>query len=208
MKIQRRAFLHLLAGVAAFQAVPRAALAQSYPAKPVRVIVPFAPAGPADVLARLIMSKLSQSLGQQFYIENQAGAGGNLGMGTAARAAPDGYTIAVVSTSFVVNPSLYPKIPYDPVQGFRAGHARGGLAQRAGGPSLDPGEQRQGVDRVPQGQSGQIQLRAFRSRNHAASVRRDVQTLARAWTSSLCRSTDRLRPFSRCSPVIRRSASR
>ena len=83
-----------------------------------RVVVPFAPAGPADVLARLITAKLSQSLGQQFYIENQAGAGGNLGMGAAARAAPDGYTIAVVSTSYVVNPSLYPKIPYDPYKDF------------------------------------------------------------------------------------------
>ena len=82
------------------------------------MIVPFAPAGPADVLARLMTAKLSQTLGQQFYIENQAGAGGNLGMGTAARAAPDGYTIAVVSTSFVVNPSLYPKIPYDPYKDF------------------------------------------------------------------------------------------
>jgi tripartite-type tricarboxylate transporter receptor subunit TctC len=107
-----------MAGVAAFQAASRPAFAQSYPTKPVRVVVPFAPAGPADVLARLITLKLSQSLGQQFYIENQAGAGGNLGMGAAARAAPDGYTIAVVSTSFVVNPSLYPKIPYDPYKDF------------------------------------------------------------------------------------------
>ena len=74
-----------------------------------------------------MMSKLTQSLGQQFYIENQAGAGGNLGMGAAARAAPDGYTIAVVSTSLVVNPSLYPKISLRPVPGFRASHARRGL---------------------------------------------------------------------------------
>ena len=118
MLIARRPILQLMAGVAAFQATSRAAFAQSYPAKPVRVVVPFAPAGPADVLARLITLKLSQSLGQQFYIENQAGAGGNLGMATAARAAPDGYTIAVVSTSFVVNPSLYPKIPYDPYKDF------------------------------------------------------------------------------------------
>jgi tripartite-type tricarboxylate transporter receptor subunit TctC len=116
--IARRSFLQLMAGVAAFQSASLAAFAQSYPAKPVRVVVPFAPAGPADVLARLITLKLSQSLGQQFYIENQAGAGGNLGMATAARAAPDGYTIAVVSTSFVVNPSLYPKIPYDPYKDF------------------------------------------------------------------------------------------
>src|SRR6059058_1625746 len=118
MKLQRRAFMHLMAGAAAFHASSRGALAQSYPTKPVRVIVPFAPAGPADVLARLMTARLSQRLGQQFYIENQAGAGGNLGMGAAARAAPDGYTIAVVSTSLVVNPSLYPKIPYDPYQDF------------------------------------------------------------------------------------------
>jgi len=118
MTIERRAFLRLMTGIAAATAAPRAASAQSYPSKPVRVIVPFAPAGPADVLARLMTAKLSQSMGQQFYIENQAGAGGNLGMGTAARAAPDGHTIAVVSTSFVVNPSLYPKIPYDPYKDF------------------------------------------------------------------------------------------
>ncbi len=118
MMMARRPFLQLMAGVAAFQSASLAAFAQSYPTKPVRVVVPFAPAGPADVLARLITLKLSQSLGQQFYIENQAGAGGNLGMGAAARAAPDGYTIAVVSTSFVVNPSLYPKIPYDPYKDF------------------------------------------------------------------------------------------
>jgi tripartite-type tricarboxylate transporter receptor subunit TctC len=116
--IERRAFLGLMTGAVAAQAVPRAAWAQSYPTKPVRVIVPFAPAGPADVLARLMTAKLSHSLGQQFYIENQAGAGGNLGMGAAARATPDGYTITVVSTSFVVNPSLYPKIPYDPYKDF------------------------------------------------------------------------------------------
>src|SRR6185295_906899 len=67
---------------------------------------------------RLITQKISASLGQQFFIENQAGAGGNLGMGAAARALPDGYTVAVVSSSFVVNPSLYPKIPYDPHKDF------------------------------------------------------------------------------------------
>ena len=114
----RRRFLHLAASVAALPLASRMAAAQAYPTHPVRVIVPFAPAGPADVLARLITQKLSASLGQQFFIENQAGAGGNLGMGAAARAAPDGYTVAVVSSSFVVNPSLYPKIPYDPYQDF------------------------------------------------------------------------------------------
>jgi tripartite-type tricarboxylate transporter receptor subunit TctC len=90
----------------------------SYPDRPVRIIVPFAPAGPTDVVARLIAQKLSERLGKQFYIENVTGAGGNTGMGQAARAAPDGYTVLFVSSSFVVNPSLYPKIPYDPYKDF------------------------------------------------------------------------------------------
>jgi tripartite-type tricarboxylate transporter receptor subunit TctC len=87
----------------------------SYPDRAVRVIVPFAPAGPTDVVARLVAQKLSERLGRQFYIENVTGAGGNTGMGQAARAAADGYTVLLVSSSFVVNPSLYPKIPYDRV---------------------------------------------------------------------------------------------
>jgi tripartite-type tricarboxylate transporter receptor subunit TctC len=90
----------------------------SYPDHPVKVIVPFAAAGPTDVMARLITQKLSEHLGKQFYVENQAGAGGNIGMGNAAKATPDGYTILFVSSSYVVNPSLYAKIPYDPYKDF------------------------------------------------------------------------------------------
>jgi len=90
------------------------ASAQNYPAHPVRFIVPFSPAGPTDVFARLLAQKLTDKLGQKFFVENQAGAGGNLGMGNAARAAPDGYSVVFVSTSFIVNPSLFAKIPYDP----------------------------------------------------------------------------------------------
>jgi tripartite-type tricarboxylate transporter receptor subunit TctC len=90
----------------------------NYPDRPVKIVVPFAPAGPTDVVARLISQKLSERLGKQFYIENVTGAGGNTGMGQVARAAPDGYTILFVSSSFVVNPSLYPKIPYDPYKDF------------------------------------------------------------------------------------------
>ena len=101
---------------------PAICLAQSppgnYPDKPVKIIVPFAPAGPTDVVARLIAGKLSERSGKQFYIENVVGAGGNTGMGQAARAAPDGYTILFVSSSYVVNPSLYPKVPYDPYKDF------------------------------------------------------------------------------------------
>jgi len=92
--------------------------AAGYPDKPVKVIVPFAPAGPTDVMARLIAQKLSENLKQQFYIENHPGAGGNIGMTQVAKSAPDGYTILVASSSFVVNPSLYAKNPYDPFKDF------------------------------------------------------------------------------------------
>jgi tripartite-type tricarboxylate transporter receptor subunit TctC len=97
-----------------------AGLAQSpgYPDRPVKIIVPFAAAGPTDVVARLITQKLFEKFGQQFYIENVAGAGGNLGMATAGRSPPDGYTILFVSSSYTVNPSLYAKSPYDPDRDF------------------------------------------------------------------------------------------
>jgi tripartite-type tricarboxylate transporter receptor subunit TctC len=90
----------------------------AYPEKPVKVIVPFAPAGPTDVMARLIAQKLSENLKQQFFVENHPGAGGNIGMVAAAKSAPDGYTLLVASSSYVVNPSLYAKNPYDPFKDF------------------------------------------------------------------------------------------
>src|SRR6476646_164163 len=89
-----------------------------YPDHPVKIVVPFAPAGPTDVMARLIAQKLSESLKQQFYVENHPGAGGNIGMTQVAKSAPDGYTILVASSSYVVNPSLYAKNPYDPFKDF------------------------------------------------------------------------------------------
>ena len=88
--------------------------AQDFPAKPIRIIVPFAPGGPTDVVGRLVGIKLTDAWGQQVVIDNRGGAGGNIGMGLAARANPDGYTWLMVSSSFVVNPSLYSNIPYDP----------------------------------------------------------------------------------------------
>jgi tripartite-type tricarboxylate transporter receptor subunit TctC len=102
-----------------FSAAPgRAQAVATYPDHPVRIIVPFAPAGPVDLVARVVAQKLTERLGKQFFVENQAGAGGNLGMGNGAKAAPNGYTILFVSSSFVVNPSLYPKVPYDPYRDF------------------------------------------------------------------------------------------
>src|SRR5262245_65861930 len=99
-------------------AAPALAQSPGYPDRPVKIIVPFAAAGPTDVVARLIALKLSEKFGQQFYIENMAGAGGNLAMGAAAKAPADGYTILFVSSSFTVNPSLYAKPPYDAEKDF------------------------------------------------------------------------------------------
>jgi len=118
MKLPRRQFLYLAAGAAALPVVSRIARAQAYPSRPVRVIVPYAPGGPTDIFARLIAQKLSEDLGRQFYVENIGGAGGNVGMGHGAKAAPDGYTILVVPPTIVVNPSLYDKVPYDPYKDF------------------------------------------------------------------------------------------
>lgn len=94
------------------------ALAAEYPDHPVKVIAPFAAGGPSDIISRILADKLSMSLKQQFYVEDHAGAGGNIGMTQVARSAPDGYTILVASSSFQVNPSLYANPPYDPFKDF------------------------------------------------------------------------------------------
>jgi tripartite-type tricarboxylate transporter receptor subunit TctC len=91
----------------------RSTLAAGYPDRTVKVIVPFPAGGVTDIAARLITQKLSERLGQQFYIENIGGAGGNLGMANAAHAAPDGYTVLFASSSIVVNPSLYRQVPFN-----------------------------------------------------------------------------------------------
>src|SRR5579871_1310538 len=113
MSLPRRRFLHLAAGLATLPALPGAATAQSYPARTVRVIVPYSPGGPTDVCARLIAQKLSDRLGKQFYVEDITGAGGNIGTGQAARTTPDGYTILITVNSYIINPTLYEKVPYD-----------------------------------------------------------------------------------------------
>jgi tripartite-type tricarboxylate transporter receptor subunit TctC len=91
--------------------------AESYPTRPVRVIVPFPPGGVVDIMARLISQKISEGLGQNFYVENRGGGGGNTGAAMAQAAAPDGYTVLFTSSSFLVNPGVQ-KVPYDPIKGF------------------------------------------------------------------------------------------
>ena len=112
------AVLQLLLAAALLLGGVSAAPAEGYPARPVRVVVGFPAGGPTDVIARLVAQKLSDALGQQFFVENIGGAGGNIAAGQVARATPDGYTIMAISTGFVVNPSLYAKVPYDAVKDF------------------------------------------------------------------------------------------
>lgn len=107
----------LVAGGALAQNAATGAAAK-YPDRPVRLLVGFAAGGPTDVIARIIGQRLSASLGQQFYVDDKPGAGGNIANAEAAKAAPDGYTLAVVSTGFMVNMSLYAKVPYDAVKDF------------------------------------------------------------------------------------------
>ena len=116
--IARRRFLRTLGAAASTPLLARIASAQSYPARTVRVVLPYAPAGITDVVGRLIALKLSEHLGKQFVVENVPGATGNIGTAQVAKAPPDGYTILVVFSSFVVNPTLFEKIPYDPYKDF------------------------------------------------------------------------------------------
>src|SRR5215510_6059567 len=97
---------------------PPMAWAEAYPARPVRVIVPFAPGGATDIIARPILHKLSERLGQQFYVENIVGASGMIGTGQVARAAPDGYTLLFAFSNHATNPSIFDKVPYDPIKDF------------------------------------------------------------------------------------------
>jgi tripartite-type tricarboxylate transporter receptor subunit TctC len=103
-----------LAGAAALSAASGGARAQTWPMRPVRVIVPFQPGGSTDIFARLAAQKLTEHFGKQFYIENIAGATGNVGTAQAARAAPDGHTLLIAFSSYVVNPTLFAKLPFDP----------------------------------------------------------------------------------------------
>ena len=118
MNARRRRFLELIGCATIAPILPAKALAQTYPARPIRMIVPYAPGGPADILGRLVAHKLSDQLGKQVYVENIGGAGGNLGLGQGAKAPADGYTVLVTPPNLVVNPLMYDTVPYDPHKSF------------------------------------------------------------------------------------------
>jgi tripartite-type tricarboxylate transporter receptor subunit TctC len=118
LKIVRRAMLTLLAALAALNAVALKDARAQYPDHPITLIVCFPPGGGADVTARLISTPLGDALGKPIIIENRGGAGGTIGTVAAARAKPDGYTLLMCSSAFVVNPSLYTDVAYDPYKDF------------------------------------------------------------------------------------------
>jgi tripartite-type tricarboxylate transporter receptor subunit TctC len=111
--IGRRAVLSLAAGAVALPALSRLGLAQAYPSRPVRIIVGFAPGGPNDIAARIVAQWLSERLGQQFIVDNRPGASGNIATETAVKAPPDGYTLLIIPLSSTINPTLFPKLPFN-----------------------------------------------------------------------------------------------
>src|SRR5262249_50112119 len=113
MNLQRRLFLCMTAGAAALSGVSQFARAQAYPTRPVRIIVGFFAGGPADLFARLIGQRLSERLGQPFIIENRPGAGGNIATEAAVRAAPDGYTLLLVTVSNAISEALFDKLNFN-----------------------------------------------------------------------------------------------
>ena len=113
----RQAYRLLLETFAVLLALATAAAAQDYPTKPVRLIIPFPPGGSNDMVGRMVATQLGERLGKQVVVDNRGGAGGVIGTEVAANAAPDGYTLLVISLAYTVNPWLY-KLKYDPISAF------------------------------------------------------------------------------------------
>jgi Tripartite tricarboxylate transporter family receptor len=137
MKIPRRRFLHLAAGAAALPAVSRMARADTYPSRPVHLIVGFPPGGPTDIFARLIGQWLSERLGQSFVVDNRAGAGGNIGTEAVVNAPPDGYTLLLVLGSNAYNAALYDNLNFNFIRDIAPGET--GRSARPPDPFEDGG---------------------------------------------------------------------
>jgi tripartite-type tricarboxylate transporter receptor subunit TctC len=120
MKLPRRQFLHLAGGAAVLPVVSRTALAQTWPTRTIRVIIPFTAGSTIDVVARIVFDPLSQQLGQSMIVENRPGAGGMTGAAAVARADPDGYTFLVNSSAHSAAPAIYANVPYDTARDFAA----------------------------------------------------------------------------------------
>jgi tripartite-type tricarboxylate transporter receptor subunit TctC len=142
MNLPRRQFLRLAAGAAALPAAPRIAAAQSYPARPVRIIVGFPPGGPNDIVARIIGQWLSERLGQPFVIESRPGGGSNVGTEAVVRAPADGHTLLLASASNAINATLYERLNFNFIPRHRTGRGHYPGAQCDGGTSIRSGQGR------------------------------------------------------------------
>jgi tripartite-type tricarboxylate transporter receptor subunit TctC len=173
MKLPRRRFLHLAAGAAALPGVSRIAEAQTYPTRPVRLIVGFAAGGSADIVARLIGQWLSDKLRRSFLIDNRPGASGNIGAEAVVRARADGHTLLVATSTDTINTTLYDKLNFNFVSDIapvaRIGYAPLVVVVHPSIPAKTVPEL------IRQGQSGQAQYGVARQRNRAPCCRRDVQ---------------------------------
>jgi tripartite-type tricarboxylate transporter receptor subunit TctC len=133
----------LMIGAAAMSGLrPTRAEAASYPERPVKIIVSFAPGGPTDTMARILAAHLGDAIGGTVIVENKPGAGGNIGIGAVAHAEPDGHTLLITSSAYVVNPGLYAKIPYDPYKDFAP------IAELGASPNAILVDPRLGVDSI------------------------------------------------------------
>jgi tripartite-type tricarboxylate transporter receptor subunit TctC len=133
-----------LLGAAGLLAAPNLARAAGYPDRPVKIIVPFAPAGPTDIMARIVAGQLSERLNASFIVENRPGAGGNIGAAAVAKADPDGYTLLLHSSALVVNPGLYKKVPYDPIKDYAP------LVELGTSPNVFLADQKSGIKTMAQ----------------------------------------------------------
>ena len=143
-----------------------AARAQTYPSRQITLIIPFAAGGSNDLVGRAIGKKLSEVWGQPVVVENRAGAGGLIGTAAVAKAAPDGYTLLLVSPTFTINPAIKKNMPFDTDQGFHAGRLHCPLAASGRRVEQAAGEIRQRIVRSRQEQAGPDHLRLGRSRQH------------------------------------------
>jgi tripartite-type tricarboxylate transporter receptor subunit TctC len=174
MKLQRRHFLHLAAGAAAMPVASRIARAQSYPTRPVHIIVGFAPGGAPDIVARLMGQWLSDRLGQPFVIENRTGAGSNIATEAVVNALPEGYTLLLVVPGNAVNATLYKRLNYNFIRDIAP---VAGVIRVPNVMEVDPvfaGPNRFRIHRLREGQSGQGQHGLGRHWNFGPFGRRAI----------------------------------